>query len=223
MKYSVYCDFDGTISIGDIGNRLFRTFATGNIDGILNEWKEGKIGSRECLRRECELVSATKEELLTFSDEQKIEPSFKKFYDYCKRRNWNFLIVSDGLDFYIHRILKNYNLNNIPVYANHVKFVSKNKIDSEYPYYDKGCLTCGNCKGYFVKEEQKKGNKVIFIGNGYSDRCAVPAADIVFAKTDLKKYCELNNYSYFDFNDFNDIIDKLESMKLEKKEERRTE
>jgi len=214
MGYSVCCDFDGTISIGDIGNRLFRTFATESIDEILDEWKEGNIDSRECLRKECDLVEVTKEELTEFADRQKIEPSFKRFYEYCKKREWNFLVLSDGLDFYIQRILSNYNLNSIPVYANQIRFSAKNRIESGYPYYEKGCLMCGNCKGYFVKEEQRKGNKVIFIGNGYSDRCAVPEADIVFAKTDLKKYCDLNSFSYFDYTEFNDIIEKLESLKL---------
>ena len=97
MGYSVCCDFDGTISIGDIGNRLFRTFATESIDEILDEWKQGDIDSRECLRKECDLVEVTKKELTEFADKQKIEASFKRFYEYCRKREWNFKqIFLDG-------------------------------------------------------------------------------------------------------------------------------
>ncbi|RKY87425.1 2-hydroxy-3-keto-5-methylthiopentenyl-1-phosphate phosphatase, partial [candidate division KSB1 bacterium] len=100
MNYSVCCDFDGTISIGDVGNNLFRTFSAIPLEGILNAWKNGKIDSRECLKRECELVTVTEEQLINFADKQKIEPTFKKFYFYCKEKKWNFLILSDGLELY---------------------------------------------------------------------------------------------------------------------------
>lgn len=212
MKYSVCCDFDGTISIGDIGNRFFRTFTSIDLDGILNEWKAGRIDSRECLTRECEYVTVTKEEFTEFTDKQKIDPTFHTFYDFCKEKNWRLLILSDGLDFYVKRILKSNNLNTLPVFANQIKFIGRDKIAPEFPYYEKGCLKCGNCKGYFIKEEKKKGNKVIFIGNGYSDRCAVPAADIVFAKDDFLKYCEQNNYPCYTYKNFNDIITQLNSI-----------
>ena len=122
------------------------------------------------------------------------------------------MILSDGLDFYIKRILANNNLNHIPVYSNKVIFRNPDKISPEFPFYEKGCLKCGNCKGYFVAEEKKKGRKVIFIGNGYSDRCAIPQADIVFAKTDLKYYCDMNGYPNYDYNDFYDIINTFDSL-----------
>ena len=37
---------------------------------------------------------------------------------------------------------------------------------------------------------------IVYVGDGYSDRCPVQYADIVFAKGDLQTYCQEQNISY---------------------------
>ena len=59
----VVVDFDGTLAAADIGNRLFRRFGTdpARWEHLIDEWKHGRITSRECLTRECEMAAGLDE------------------------------------------------------------------------------------------------------------------------------------------------------------------
>jgi 2-hydroxy-3-keto-5-methylthiopentenyl-1-phosphate phosphatase len=45
MKTLVLCDFDGTISIRDMGYDLLNRFSSGDWEAIDQDFREGKIGS----------------------------------------------------------------------------------------------------------------------------------------------------------------------------------
>ncbi len=53
--------------------------------------------------------------------------------------------------------------------------------------------------------------RAVFIGDGLSDRCAVEAADWVFAKGALAMYCERQGVPYTTFETFADISLALEA------------
>ncbi|MFW6437913.1 MAG: 2-hydroxy-3-keto-5-methylthiopentenyl-1-phosphate phosphatase, partial [Armatimonadota bacterium] len=55
---------------------------------------------------------------------------------------------------------------------------------------------------------QLKYDRVIYIGDGYSDRCPAMQADIVFAKHHLADLMDENGREYEDFDTFSDIIEK---------------
>ena len=201
----VLVDFDGTITQNDVGALLFNSFSEEKSKKIVSEWLQGKISSKECLQKECELIKITKKELKDFALSQKIDEHFLDFVDLCKREKMNLVILSDGLDYYIKLILSKYHLDDIPFYSNTVRFEGK-KLVPGFPYYDKGCGNCGNCKKYHLKNLRKPKQKVVYIGDGLSDKCAIAEADFVFAKNDLKSFCEKEKISYFEFKDFRDVI-----------------
>lgn len=206
----VFCDFDGTVAKHDVGNLLFRTFADGRCFDIVNSWKKGLISSKQCLVEECRIAKVTKEALEHFAEAQQLDPFFKEFVSYCQNNGIEVEIVSDGLDFYIERILKNYGLASVVNFrSNHLVFEEKNQIRPEFPYYEKGCGKCGNCKGYHVREARTSGKKVIYVGDGLSDRCGAKEADIIFAKRDLLIFCQQNQIPHFEFQDFRDVKHRL--------------
>jgi len=51
MKTLILCDFDGTISIRDMGYVLLNRFSSGDWDAIDRAFVEGKIGSKEAYTR----------------------------------------------------------------------------------------------------------------------------------------------------------------------------
>lgn len=209
----IFCDFDGTTAKNDVGNLLFRTYTDGKCLEIVKSWKEGLISSKECLIEECRLVKITRGEFERFANTQALDPFFKEFVSFCQNKGIEVEILSDGLDFYIDRILKNHRLDSQVKYrSNHLVFIDKNQIKPEFPYFEKGCGRCGNCKGYHVKEARNKGNKVIYVGDGLSDRCGANEADIVFAKRDLLKYCQENPIPHFEFKDFGEVLYKLKKI-----------
>jgi 2-hydroxy-3-keto-5-methylthiopentenyl-1-phosphate phosphatase len=209
----VLVDFDGTITQNDVGALLFNSFSKEKSRKIISEWLEGKISSKECLEKECELIEITKKELKNFALSQKIDEKFLDFVDLCKQERMDLIILSDGLDYYIRLILSKYHLEDIPFYSNTLRFAGK-KLIPEFPYYDQGCGNCGNCKKYHLKNLRRPDQKVVYIGDGLSDKCAIGEADFVFAKNDLKSFCGKEKINYFEFKNFKDVIAVFKSELL---------
>ena len=208
-NYHIYTDFDGTIALNDVGDTLFSNFSGVKWREPIEKWEKGLISSRECLTLECEMCRITKRELEDFSDIQKIDPHFIDFVSLCYDYEIPVTILSDGLDFYINRILQNNGLSHIPVFSNHLEFVGMNRIKPVFPYFGKGCPNCANCKGYHLQKKAENNIHIVFIGDGLSDRCALDYADIIFAKDALKQYCLDNNVAFHEFDSFFDVRKKL--------------
>jgi len=58
MKCRVFFDFDGTIAPVDTTDLLLERFAAPDWRQIEDDWKAGRIGSRECLVRRIDPVLA---------------------------------------------------------------------------------------------------------------------------------------------------------------------
>jgi 2-hydroxy-3-keto-5-methylthiopentenyl-1-phosphate phosphatase len=209
--YVVLCDFDGTVSTTDVGNRLFARFASDGWAAVVQRWKEGEIGSRDCLMAECSLARATPEQVKQFALAREIDPHFKPFVQFCRDRDVDVIILSDGLDFYIDLLLKKYGLEHLEHFANHLQFHGDRLIPS-FPYFELGCRQCGNCKGYHVRRYRQQGRTVIYIGDGFSDRCGVREADHVLAKGDLQRYCREQGIAHQPFEDFRDVLEKVHQL-----------
>jgi len=201
----VLVDFDGTITRKDVGALLFNTFSGKQSQKIVSLWLKGKISSKVCLERECGLIEITKSELKKFALSQKIDEQFPAFVDLCNEKQIKLVILSDGLDFYIKLILKKYGLEDVSFYSNLLRF-ENGKLRPDFPYYDRGCGNCGNCKRYHLEKLKGAKQKVVYIGDGFSDRCAVQEADFVFAKNDLRKFCMKESIKHFPFRGFKDVI-----------------
>jgi 2,3-diketo-5-methylthio-1-phosphopentane phosphatase len=210
-EYIVLCDFDGTVSTTDVGNRMFARFAADGWEGVVQRWKDGEIGSRDCLAAECQLARATPEQVREFALTREIDPHFKPFERFCRDRGVEVVILSDGLDFYIDLLLEKYGLAHLPRCANHLEFRGDRLIPG-FPYFELGCLQCGNCKGYHVHHYQQQGRTVIYIGDGFSDRCGVREADHVFATGDLLRYCQEQGIAHHPFDDFQDILRAVQRL-----------
>lgn len=205
-KIAVLCDFDGTVAREDVGNLLFRTFAdSGRCCEAVGEWKEGRISSRDCLEREAALARVSREALDEFITQRKLDPYFKDFVDFAHRRKMEIIIVSDGLDYYIERMLMRTGLAHIDFFANALD-LGDHSLHVKFPYYDMlDCRSCGNCKRYHMENYKSEGYFVVYVGNGLSDRCPSKYADFVFAKGDLLDYCAKNGVASTEFRNFRDV------------------
>ncbi len=204
----MFVDFDGTITKVDVGNSFFRRFGS-EAESLkaVEKWKKGDLSGSGLLLQEAEYVDVSEKEAREFCRACEIDASFKKFYLSCIEHGIDVTILSDGLDFYITEILEANGLPGIPFYSNIAHFDTR-KISIELPYQSE-CTKCGNCKGHQILMMTGPDDVVVYIGNGFSDRCAVQYADIVFAKDDLLRYCEENNITYFPFTSFDDILVKF--------------
>jgi 2-hydroxy-3-keto-5-methylthiopentenyl-1-phosphate phosphatase len=207
----ILLDFDGTITQSDVGALIFETFAPEENHKFVSLWLEGRISSKECLERLCQLVTISRSDLKKFVLSQKIDENFCDFVDLCKCRNIRLAILSDGLDFYIKLILEKFGLKKLPFYSNVLRFEGK-KLKPEFPYYHRGCGNCGNCKKYHLQKLRKREQRVVYIGDGLSDKCAVREADIILAKNDLRRFCAKERIEHYRFSDFGDVSEILENL-----------
>lgn len=211
----IYIDFDGTITSRDVGDSIFERFlrpdllAEGWHEDIIREWKAGRISSRDCLIRECGNTIVTREELDGLLDEHAITPGFAQLVEYCAGNDIPLCILSDGLDYYIEFILAKFGLSDIPYHANHMVFTDTS-IGVEFPYADRGCGRCANCKRWHIEAARRKDEKTVYIGDGYSDRYAIKSVNTVFACHDLAEYCDTHKIEYIPFENFHDVLKYLE-------------
>lgn len=218
----LFCDFDGTITPEDVGNRLFRTYGGSRAEEIVEQYRAGLINARECLSRECEAAGLlTREMVESFADRWPVDPRVREFFGFCRSHDIPVTILSDGLDCYVERILRREGLESIPFFANRAVFRSGGGISPEFPYRDEHCDLCGNCKRNHIVTMSADDDVIVYVGDGLSDRCPARYADVIFAKGSLIGHCQRENISYFEFRNFGDILKRMEQLLGKKLKQRR--
>jgi 2-hydroxy-3-keto-5-methylthiopentenyl-1-phosphate phosphatase len=219
----VYCDFDGTVCQQDAGEQFFRSFAGVKADARVSQLLNGEITMQAWLTELCDSIpSITGDEFFEYVDRFTVDPYFSGFVRFCVDRDIPVTILSDGLDAYVNRILSNAGLNQVALYANHAEFAEE-QLRVSFPFTDAECDICGNCKRNHMLNSSADEDVIVYVGDGYSDRCPVRYADFVFAKRQLIKYCQQQNITFFEFNHFGDVQGKMEEILQRKRIRHRQE
>lgn len=215
----MFVDFDGTITKVDVGEELFLQFGDPvKANEIIALWMEDKISSNETWVRLCEtLVDFDIKKVNEFIDSIEIDDNFLEFVDYCKEHEIDITIVSDGLDFYIDRILTNYNLQHLKRFSNKLEIGTDNSLTPIFPFTDEECKQCANCKRNHVLNLSADDEFTIYIGDGYSDKCPAQFCDFIFAKNSLLKYCEKNRITYFPYRNFYEVRRRFDEIRNKKR------
>jgi 2-hydroxy-3-keto-5-methylthiopentenyl-1-phosphate phosphatase len=211
LSYIVFSDFDGTVSATDIGDALFSYFGDGQkCSDVYEEFLKGGINACECWSEICRTVPMlTKHEADAFVDGQTVTEGFHNFVQYCDGGSIPVYIVSDGFDVYVDRFLQRHHLDNLPRFTNSLVFENDGTLTPKFPFTDSECDRCANCKRNHVLTLSGPNHIIVYIGNGYSDRCPARYADIVFAKDELISFCENENITYHRFESFIDLLEKF--------------
>jgi 2,3-diketo-5-methylthio-1-phosphopentane phosphatase len=204
----VLCDFDGTISAIDTGLLVARELGVERFDEIEQRWRRGEISSRECLRDQWALVDAEDADFRRTIDRLEVDPGFPDLVALARERGARFVILSDGLDFYIERTLERLGMRDLEFYANHAA-VDGSHIEMQFPHGDRDCPDCGNCKMRWLLELRPGSARTIYIGDGYSDACASRYADLVFAKDDLARLCREREQPFVPFANLSEVARRL--------------
>ncbi|MFQ5997297.1 MAG: MtnX-like HAD-IB family phosphatase [Dehalococcoidales bacterium] len=212
-KTLVQCDFDSTIATDDVSFMLLDAFADGDWRQLLKEYREDRIPVGVFNAKSFAMVKADKQTLLDFilvQNKIRIRPGFNELLTYCAKKGFKFVIVSNGLSFYIEAILKDIGVDNIEVFASQTEFNAEG-LRVKYIGPDGSELVSG-FKDAYTKLFLSRGYRVVYIGDGKSDRSPAGLADYVFARDDLLAHCREKNIDCTPFNDLNDVVKGLELL-----------
>jgi 2-hydroxy-3-keto-5-methylthiopentenyl-1-phosphate phosphatase len=207
----IQCDFDGTITEEDVSFMLLDAFAQGDWRKMFQQYRESKISVGDFNTRAFAMVKASRGELVAVARSKvRVRDGLHNLVSYCQRRGFRFVIVSNGLDFYIRSILKDVGLDNIKFYAAKTRF-SRDGLKVQY-IGPEGIPLMSDFKEAYARVFLKRGDRLVYVGNGPSDIAPAVLAHHVFARDGLLDGCREINIKCTPFNDLNDIVRGLESL-----------
>jgi 2-hydroxy-3-keto-5-methylthiopentenyl-1-phosphate phosphatase len=215
MKVAIQCDFDGTITEEDVSFLLLDTYVGSRWREYLKEYTEGRIPVGTFNKRVFGMMKAdrkTMTDLVLRSERVKIRPGFRELMDYCTRKGFKVVIVSNGLIFYIKAILDSLGVNGLEIHAAENVF-HPGGMKVRYIGPDGKELEVGFKEAY-TERLREKGYHVIYVGNGTSDIYPSRRAYHVFATADLLARCREEGLVCFPFTDFHDVVRGLKKLPL---------
>jgi 2-hydroxy-3-keto-5-methylthiopentenyl-1-phosphate phosphatase len=174
---------------------------------VEEEWVAGRIGSRECLSRQIDLIRATDTELDAVIAGIEMDPAFPAFVALCRDLGFDVRIASDGLDRVIAAVLKRAGLT-IPFSSSRLVQTGERTWRLEFPHAVERCEALNaTCKCALAR-----GATTLFVGDGRSDFCVSKHVDLVLAKQPLAQHCRDNGVRYVEIASFADAIQHLREV-----------
>ena len=196
-------DWDGTVTVDDTLILALREF--GDWDVYLDAaaaLARGEITLHEEIRRDAESIRTPIEEVVAWLVEHlELRPGFHELAETHRP-----VIVSSNFRQLIEPILAREGVE-LEVRANDVEWEPRGWRAT----FRNGevCGTCGEpCKRADVTSADANGG-VVYVGDGYSDRCAAQAADRIFARDGLARYLDEQRVAYMPFDDLHDVARSL--------------
>ena len=208
-KTLVQCDFDGTITEEDVSFLILDAFADGDWRKLLDEYKGGRITVGSFNTRAFNMVKVDKETLQEFVKQKvRIREGLSELLDFCRSKSFRFVIVSNGLEFYIDTVFRDLGINNIEVFAAQAAF-GPTGIKTKYIGPD-GSELHNDFKQAYIRRFQQDNYRIFYIGNGASDVPSAKLADHIFATDAMLNSCRKMNIECTPFVSLNDIVKGIE-------------
>lgn len=208
--WTILCDFDGTIAVDDTTDTLLERFGRSGWEALESDWRGGRINSRDCMAGQVALLDMSRDELDAHLDARELDPAFGSFVDSAHAQGMHLVVVSDGLDYAIRRILARTGFESLPVVANHLRRVGDREWALQFPHASADCrIGSGTCKCARVRAAHER---TLLIGDGASDFCVAENADFVFAKGKLIQHCKAQNIPHAAIDGFADALPLLPAL-----------
>ena len=206
----IFSDFDGTITDHDTLVLLATELGGGPqmVEAIGRLLDEGKLTLRDAIAAEMRSIRAPFAEAVELlHDEVRIDPGFAPFARWCAAQAIPLTILSAGFHQTIKLFLTQDEFPGLEILANQIKPNEQVgwQCDFRDPQSDDG-----HDKAKAIRAARKQGRRIVFIGDGYSDRAAAEVADEVFAKHTLALYCRERGIPHREFAGFDEILNQLQ-------------
>jgi 2,3-diketo-5-methylthio-1-phosphopentane phosphatase len=192
-RAKILLDFDGTVTMKDTVDAILERFAAPAWRDVEEDWKAGRIGSRDCLSKQTALIEATPKEIDGLIDGIEIDPGFDELLETCARLGVDITIVSDGYRRSIERVLARAG-RELPSRSGVLEYRGRRRWKLASPVSRADCSSGSNtCKCMVASEINVP---TILIGDGRSDFCVAGEVDFVLAKGPLARHCAENGIEH---------------------------
>ena len=197
----VVVDWDGTVTEEDTLTMVLEHFGQRELyDRAEEGLQRGELTLHECIELEFSGMTAPLDEAVAFLVEHaRVRPGFRELVE-----RFDVVVLSSSFEETIRPALEREDVD-VPLVANRVSVTA----DGWRPIWrdDAACATCGEaCKRAALPVD---GAPVVYVGDGYSDRCAAAAADRVFARDGLAEYLRGRGVPFEPFTDFHAVAAAL--------------
>jgi 2-hydroxy-3-keto-5-methylthiopentenyl-1-phosphate phosphatase len=201
-------DFDGTVTEKDLLDVVASTFGDPEVyREVEDALQAGELPLQEVITREFRPVTKPVGEVIEWATENvQVRPGLGELVELAGERGWQVVVISSGFHELIEPILAREGVE-VELHANRLDPRPDGWI--VLWNYDDSCEACGESCKRSTMERLVRGSHVVYVGDGYSDRCAAEAADRVFAIRGLAHYLDERGIPYEPFQDFHDVASAL--------------
>jgi 2-hydroxy-3-keto-5-methylthiopentenyl-1-phosphate phosphatase len=211
---AVFCDFDGTFAMQDVGSTLVRRHVADLRPALWERYRRGEITAWEYNLEIFAALDLPRAQLDAFLHTIDLDPGARELVGWCDRNGALFRVLSDGFDYNldrlqeIHDVRFAYEANRLEIDGGHWH------IEAGRANPDCFCGT-GVCKRRCIEifRSEQPGVTVVHIGNGrVSDTCGALAADVTFAKDSLAEELSERGMAFEPFATLLDVIPGLQRL-----------
>jgi 2,3-diketo-5-methylthio-1-phosphopentane phosphatase len=210
----ILSDFDGTATQLDTQQFLAQRFAPEAFESLESKIFSGEMTLHEVLAGELKAITAPEREVVaTAVQELPLRAGFPEFVHAVEAAGHRLVILSAGFRQLIVPLMEagGVDTSRIELIANDLEFTS-NGIEARFGQGQE-CNVCGQaCKRVRALEvmTHSTGEPVVYIGDGFSDRCSAQIANRIFARNGLCEYLEHKGVPFERFETFFDITEALQ-------------
>lgn len=208
---AVFCDFDGTFLVEDVGSTLAKQFAAERRPAAWARYERGEITAWQYNMEILNGLPCPPDALERFLLSVSLDPGARDLVDWCREQGVPFRVLSDGFDRNLDRLQERFDVA-FDYECNRLWYEGEVwGIAAGFPNPDCGCGT-GSCKRGRIESFRRRnpGVPIAHIGNGrVSDLCGADAADWVFAKDTLAEELDRRGMTYDRFETLTDVIVSL--------------
>jgi 2-hydroxy-3-keto-5-methylthiopentenyl-1-phosphate phosphatase len=207
----VQCDFDGTLTIGDVSFQILDEFTGNGWRELFDAYMQGKMSVNRFNASVFSKVKADKATLEHFVRHKAvIRPGLTELLETCRERGFRFVIVSNGMMFYIDTILKMLGMDGVEFTAARSNFKSDG-IEAWYEGPDGQPVEDGFKEAY-TNDFLKQGYRVVYIGNGASDFPPAKLCSHIFSIDNLTAACKAAGVAHTPFSDLHQVAAGLKQL-----------
>lgn len=204
-NFAFVSDFDGTLTDRDFYHIVMDKYLKDWAWEYYDQWRKTKKINVDFLNRIFGSMDRSEEEILEDILALPLDSNAVEFIQRVENNGGDFYILSAGTSYYIKKLLAHLNLEKVTVISMEGAYVNRGiKIlpDPENEFYSS---TWGVDKEKVILSLKGKYEKVYFAGDSEPDVGAAGAADLAFARNDLKRLLSDRNISFVPFCKYDEI------------------